>query len=103
MEVRCEKVAIDIDTHRVIEHLRNPHDVPIKDVYRLLPDGVKSIKTILYYKDEPPRVDTLIRENMMKLSRPNPPTKVRTVLTLNLFFQFLLLLRHRKFLLTTGS
>ena len=49
------RVTIDIDTRRVIEDLRNPRNVPIKELYRPLPDGVKNIKTVLYYKDETPK------------------------------------------------
>ena len=49
------RVTVDIDTPRVIEDWRNPHDIPIKELYRLLPDGVKNIKIILYYKDEAPK------------------------------------------------
>ena len=56
------RVTIDIDTHRVIEDLRNPRDVPLKELYRQLPEGVKSIKTILYYKDNSKKNQLQIQE-----------------------------------------
>ena len=46
------RVTIDDDTHRVIQDLKTPHNVPLQELYANLPEGVKNTRTILYYKDD---------------------------------------------------
>ena len=49
------------------------------------------------------KVNAPNRDNMIKLLRPSPPTKVLTVLALNLVLMSLPPLRHQKLLLIMGA